>query len=80
MKKAFSAICLALVIQGLSINPAWSGHDSGQGKSQECKEPSSCVPVAPEPATYWSFLLGVTALALWTRSRRRHQTAGPPPA
>ena len=80
MKKTLSALCMSAMILGTAINPAWGAHDEGQGKSQDCKDPITCVAVAPEPSTYWSFLLGVTALALWTRSRRRQQAAGPPHA
>lgn len=75
MKKILLAICIGFVIQVTAINPAWSSHDEGQGKSQDCKDDLSCIAEAPEPATYWSFLLGVTALALWTRSRRREEAA-----
>ena len=80
MKKILSVICMSLLIQGAAIDPAWSSHDEGQGKSQDCPTPTECVAVAPEPSTYWSFLLGLTALALWARSRQRHQAAGPPHA
>ena len=80
MKKTLSAICMSLMLQGIAIDPAWSSHDNGQGKSQDCPDPTSCVAMAPEPSTYWSFLLGLTALALWTRSRRRHQAVGSPHA
>lgn len=70
MKTAIQTIILTLVLLGWAGNTSWASHDAGQGKSQDCHGELDCLAVTPEPATYWSFLLGAGALAIWSRSRR----------
>lgn len=76
MKAAIRTIFLTLVLLGLADNASWASHDNGQGKSQDCHGELDCLAVTPEPATYWSFLLGAGALAFWSRSRRSKRLNG----
>ena len=50
--------------------PIYAPHDSGLGKSQDGEDGSydlSSISVAPEPETYWLFLIGAAAMGWYLR-------------
>lgn len=62
---------LGAVLLTASLSTAYAAHDNGQGKSQDHpKDALASVSVAPEPSTFWLFLAGSLAIALYSRRRK----------
>lgn len=59
----------ALLTAGLS-GSVHAAHDSGQGKSKDGQGQLDSVSVAPEPSTFWLFLSGSLAMAIYMRRKK----------
>ena len=68
MKISMRNLAPLLMICCFLCGPVQASHDSGQGKSQDGNELGS-VAVAPEPSTFWIFLLGSLGLAAAFRQK-----------
>jgi hypothetical protein len=65
IRRLFWGMALVLSLTGT----AHATHDSGQGKSQDGALES--ISVAPEPSTFWLFLIGGLALATFGQYQRK---------
>ena len=66
-------ILVSLALAAGGGNLALADHDQGLGKSQDGNDNTdlSSLSVAPEPSTYWMFLLGTLGIA-WYTKRKYH--------
>ena len=65
--KFIGAMLLALTMAGT----VHASHDNGLGKSQDGKDHLSSVSVAPEPSTYWLFLVGTLMVAAYGLNKKK---------
>jgi hypothetical protein len=64
LQSALLTVCISSV--------AYAAHDNGQGNSQDSpKDPLASVSVAPEPSTYWLFLIGTLAIVAFNRRKQK---------
>ena len=71
MKKSIGKIIAVTILAMTLTSQGYASHDNGFGKSQDDKDHLSSVSVAPEPSTFWLFLVGTLMVAAYGFNRKK---------